>query len=156
YDDYAEVPELQYVVDGHPNVFTALEQIGRLAATFALDQPLLPRIHWEGLSTTSLMVDGRRLTLGDVSKAAQYAIKVAECKLRSALLGYGSQLDQMIPQGLVDMLDNTQPGYSFVEDPRNASLRALPRDLMDHIARDPALRARFYDSVTGQPKQQEV
>jgi hypothetical protein len=139
--DYNKIPELEYVFDGNSNVYSALEEIGRLASSYVLNEPPLPLITWDKFSNKKLKIKGKVISINDISTVAKYSINKVDSILRISMCGF--VIDTNLTNNIItDNLQNNSPSYSFIKDSSNNFMN-LNDTLLKYFSSKTNLRNRF-------------
>ena len=111
----------QWLVDGRPTPFNYLNNLLAYALGAGKDVGGKPRVQWSGDRQT-LIYQGQRLPLSDLRRFANEICTAAEELLYCDLmfLSDPAEASPVDLKALVDDMNETAVGYSFVSDPRNS------------------------------------
>lgn len=104
----------QYLREGYQTPFNQLREVMHLSYSFVLAQGSLRRIHWLNDDGTSLLIDGTRLDLHNLSHSLKNGIAIASNHLYEKILlkCVVDASDKFYPT--YDDMRNTAPGWSLL------------------------------------------
>ena len=143
-EDYTKIQQLKYLFDGQLTVYSSLKQISRLVASFALNESLLPIIIWDKLSTKTLFIKGKKISINDISNAAKFSINKVKSIIDILLSGYIIK-DVMNYNNIYDQLENNDPGYSFIID-NNNKFNGLFNSLIKYFYSKRNLKNKYFSN----------
>ncbi|KAJ7467398.1 hypothetical protein B0H11DRAFT_2046928 [Mycena galericulata] len=127
--------------------FNSLMTLQHFTSKLAYQTLALPRIWWLDRDEWSEMLyDGNVIGLGQVEEVfRRLEAEIVDLWENKVMMGLGLRVDY---EELADDLRNTEPGYCFLDDPKNV-FAAHENDLIDRVFNDPELLEEFTTLMTG-------
>jgi len=139
----------KFVKEGRYTAFNSIRQVLHLASAIAYGMSGMPQIEWLDDDHIKASINGKAVELDDISKFVLDRVEAAKIVLeKEILLGHDFEDFGYTSAKIVDVLRNTQIGYSFIDSGDNGFVKFKDK-LMETMLNDPLIKPQFIKRVRG-------
>jgi len=139
----------KFVKEGRYTAFNSIRQVLHLASAIAYGTSGMPQIEWLDDDHIKASINGKAVELDDISKFVLDRVEAAKSVLeKEILLGHGFEDFGYTSAKIMDVLRNTQIGYSFIDSGDNDFVKFKDK-LTETLLNDPLIKGQFIKRVRG-------
>jgi len=139
----------KFVKEGRYTAFNSIRQVLHLASAIAYGTSGMPQIEWLDDDHVKASINGKAVELNDIQKFVLDRVDAAKTVLeKEILLGHKFEEFGYTCVKIMDVLRNTQIGYSFIDSGDNGFVKFKDK-LMEMLLNDPLIKPQFVKHVRG-------
>ena len=139
----------KFIKEGRYTAFNSIRQVLHPASAVAYGTSGMPQIEWLDDDHIKASINGKVVELDDISKFVLDRVEAAKIVLeKEILLGHDFEDFGYTSAKIVDVLRNTQIGYSFIDSGDNGFVKFKDK-LMETMLNDPLIKPQFIKRVRG-------
>jgi hypothetical protein len=137
----------KFVKEGQYTAFNSIQQVLHLASAIVYGTSGMPQIEWLDDDHIKASINGKMVKLDDISMFILDRVESAKIVLeKEILLGHDFEDFGYTSVKIVDVLRNTQIGYSFIDSGDNGFIKFKDK-LMETLLNDPLIKGQFVKRV---------
>jgi RecQ family ATP-dependent DNA helicase len=139
----------KFVKEGRYTAFNSIRQVLHLASAIAYGTSGMPQIEWLDDDHVKASINGKAVELDDIQRFVLDRVEAAKTVLeKEILLGHKFEEFGYTCGKIMDMLRNTQIGYSFIDSGDNGFVKFKDK-LMEMLLNDSLIKGQFIKRVRG-------
>jgi len=133
----------KFVKEGRYTAFNSIRQVLHLASAIAYGTSGMPQIEWLDDDHNKASINGKAVELDDIKEFVHDRIEAAKAVLeKEILLSHEFEEFGYTSAKIIDILRNTQIGYSFIDSGDNGFVKFQDK-LMETLLNDRLIKSQF-------------